>query len=282
MKNFIALSLVVASFMGLRAETRLSGEIQASSLDPSGNPYIVEKDITVPLGKQLTIKAGCVFLFNPFTGLNVNGGLSVEGTTQKPVIFSCINDGDFNAKSQQIPNPFDWNGIIVSKESGSVHFQNFQLRYSVYGIKSQNATITISNGLFRQNGQFHFTLNDKIQYVQDNISYSFKASTSDNGGDSSGLGRSAHAEKGASLQRNIIRYSCLTIGVAGLVVGTMFAVQASNSASKLATNPDGTGKIPQAEWNQTQNDLNKQNTAAAISFIVGGLGVAGFIATFVF
>jgi len=277
MKKIITMVLLAAGFTGLHAETRLSGEIQSSSLGADGNPYIVEKDIVVPAGKQLTIKEGCVLLFNPFTGLNVNGSLSVEGSTQRPVIFSCINDGDFNPKSQQIPNPFDWNGIIASKESGSVHFQNFQLRYSVYGIKSQNPVITLQNGLFRQNGQFHFTLNDKIQYVQDNISYSFNAAP-----DSSQTGKTEkRGEKSNSTTKNIIRYSCLSIGVVGVVAGTIFALQAQKNAKTLKNWSDTTGiLIPQ--YNALNDDLNSENTWAGVSFVLGGLGLAGFTLTFFF
>jgi len=45
--------------------------------------------------------------------------------------------------------------------------------YSVFGIKSQKDDILLQNGNFKQNGQFHFTINDNIHYVQDNISYSY-------------------------------------------------------------------------------------------------------------
>jgi hypothetical protein len=274
------LLLAVGCCITLHAETHLSGEIQSASLDASGNPYFVEKDIVVPSGKKLTLKEGCVFLFNQFSGLNVNGNLSVEGSSQRPVIFSCVNDGDFNPKSAQLPNPFDWNGIIIAKESGSVHMQNFQLRYSVYGIKSQNTSVTIQNGIFRQNGQFHFTLNDKIQYVQDNISYSFNAAT-----DSSSAGGGKNGQKGASPTRNIIRYSCLGIGVVGLAVGTVFAVQASNTLNKmnswnLKSYPNST--IGTQAYNDFDTDRKSQLKTATIFYVLGGLGVAGFTATFFF
>ena len=281
MKRAALLFLFTFSCIAIQAETRLAGEIQSSSLDAAGNPYIVEKDIVVPSGKKLTIKEGCVFLFNGFTGLNVNGSLSVEGSAQRPVIFTCINDGDFNPKSQQLPNPFDWNGIIIARESGSVHLQNFQLRYSVYGIKSQNTTMTIQNGLFRQNGQFHFTLNDKIQYVQDNISYSFNATP-----DSSGISDNK-GQKISSSTRNIIRYSCLGVGVVGIIGGTVFAIQ----ASKTKQNQENLDlhRDYHDDWN-AYNDAYKaldnkrrtQNTWTAIFFGLGGAGLVGFTATFLF
>ena len=271
--------------IALQAETRLSGEIQSASFDASGNPYLVEKDISVPAGKTLTVKEGCVFLFSGFSGLNVSGNLSVEGSAQNPVIFTCVNDGDYNRKSQQLPNPFDWNGIIIAKESGSVHFQNFQLRYSVYGIKSQNTAMTIQNGLFRQNGQFHFTMNDKIQYVQDNISYSFNAST-DSDKKAGEIQSSTTGQKsGASSGKKIIRYASLGLGVVGIVAGTIFALKASSTSKDLeyaTAHPDANTTVGNAKWKDLNNDLNSQKNLATVFFIVGGAGLLGFTATFVF
>lgn len=273
--------LAAVSFVAIHAETRLSGEIQSASLEASGSPYFIEKDITVPAGKKLTIKDGCVFLFSGFTGLNVSGDLSVEGTTQQPVIFTCVNDNEFNPKTQQIANPFDWNGIIITKESGSVHFQNFQLRYSVYGIKSQNSAMTIQNGLFRQNGQFHFTINDKIQYVQDNISYSYNASGESNKKPDTATGTQ---QKNTST-RNLVRYISLGTGVVGIVGGTIFALQALSTKNKMEEknrNPNTDLITGPKEYSDLQNELKTRNALTAVFFTLGGLGLVGFTATFVF
>jgi hypothetical protein len=286
MKKVVVSLLIGLAFMALSADTRLSGEIQATSFDASGNPYLVEKDIIVPSGKTLTIKEGCVFLFSGFSGLNVFGNLAVEGSNQNPVIFTCVYDGDFNRKSQQLPNPFDWNGIIIAKESGSAHFQNFQLRYSVYGIKSQNTAMTIQNGIFRQNGQFHFTMNDKIQYVQDNISYSFNATTdSDKKAGEIQPGGATSKKTGASTGRKIIRYTSLGLGVVGIVAGTIFALKASGTSKDLGyatEHPDPNETVGKTRWTTLNNDLNSQKTLATIFFVVGGVGLLGFTATFIF
>jgi hypothetical protein len=285
MKKGIVLLLVGLGFMALEAETHLSGEIQSASFDASGNPYLVEKDIIVPAGKTLTVKEGCVFLFSGFSGLNVSGNISVEGSTQNPVIFTCVYDVDYNKKSQQLPNPFDWNGIMIAKESGSVHFQNFQLRYSVYGIKSQNTAMTVQNGIFRQNGQFHFTMNDKIQYVQDNISYSFNASTESDKNTGEVKPSPDGSKSGSSTARKIIRYTSLGLGVAGVVAGTIFAIQASNASNdrknfdphKYPTDIEG-----RIAYDDMTNTLKTKNTLSAVFFGIGGLGLLGFTATFVF
>ena len=286
-RSAIALLLVVG-VMTLQAETRLSGEIHSSTLTSSGNPYIVDKDISVPAGKQLTVKEGCVFLFNGFTGLAVLGDMSVEGTTDKPVIFTSINDGDFNPKSAQLPNPFDWNGIIVTRESGSVHIQNFQLRYSVYGIKSQNTLMTIQNGVFRQNGQFHFTMDDKIQYVQDNIPYSYNIgpSTEKTTTPEAAANKKSAKKSSSSNTRNIIRYTSLGVGVVGIVLGAVFMNQANTSNSQLIDpNFASTYKTPKEgsdAWDALNTKNKNQQLLMGVFYGLGGLGVAGFVLTFVF
>jgi len=277
MKKCLCALVLAISALSLSAETHLSGELRQTTFDATGNPYIVDKDISVASGKQLVIKEGCVFLFNGFTGLNVLGDLSVEGSDQRPVIFTTVNDNDFNPKSQQLPNPFDWNGIIIAKESGSIHLQNFQLRYSVYGIKSQNPVMTLQNGVFRQNGQFHFTMDDKIQYVQDNIPYSYNISSS---GDKSGTAevpvKKKSGKKGLSNNtRNIIRYTSLGVGVVGIALGTVFAIGANNKYNQLKTASDTTWNTINKQW---QNDYN----LIAPFYIIGGLGLAGFTLTFFF
>lgn len=297
MKRRAIALLLVLGVLSIQAETRLSGDIRMASLDVSGNPYVVDKDISVPAGKRLTIKEGCVFLFNGFTGLAVFGDLAVEGSNDKPVIFTSVNDGDYNPKSTQLPNPFDWNGIIITRESGSVHMQNFQLRYSVYGIKSQNTVMTIQNGVFRQNGQFHFTIADKIQYVQDNIPYSYNIGSSGaagQSGDKQGVGEGASIKKNEkkgdqSTTRNIIRYSSLGVGVVGLALGTVFAIQANNSNNRLteisnivSADPNQ-GKKYESENNDLRNSkLPNEQLLTGIFFGLGGLGVAGFVLTFMF
>jgi hypothetical protein len=278
MKAIVVSLLIAIGFSVPHGETHLAGEILSATIDASGNPYFVDKDISVAAGKKLTIKEGCVFLFNNFSGLTVLGNLQLDGTLEHPVIFSCVNDAEYNPKSQQIPNPFDWNGIIITKESGSVHLQNFQLRYSVYGIKSQNASMSIQNGIFRQNGQFHFTLNDKIQYVQDNISYSFNAA-----GESGIVAHGAwNGKKGkASVARNIIRYGSLAVGVAGIIGGIVYADKAQEKYKKLP-NMTNYGDITSEQYTNQVNDFKNTETLRNVFFVVGGVGVTGFALTFFF
>jgi len=159
----------------LCAQTTLSGNIGGMTLEQAGRPYTVTETITIQSGKTTTIKAGCVFLFKPFTGLEVRGTLTATGTQEAPVVFTSAYDAQYNQKSEQMANPFDWNGILVGGEAQGVHLSNFMLCYSVFGIKSLQAGIVIENGIFRQNGQYHFTINESVKAVQDNFPYSYNA-----------------------------------------------------------------------------------------------------------
>lgn len=302
MKNSVIIFAAIAAFfMSVKAETHISGDIRAASLDASGNPYIVDQDIVVPAGKRLTIKEGCVFLFKGFTGINVSGHITVAGTTKQPVIFTSINDGDYNTKSEQLPNPFDWNGILIAKESNGAVLQNFQLRYSVYGVKSQTTNVSIQSGIFRQNGQFHFTINDKIQYVQDNISFSYTGAAEATAGQqvatkngegttaSQTTAASTSGKQPASSGKLWFRYSSLGVGVIGVVVGSVYLalwlpkyddlhLSTQNFQAKYHVNETQYN----AKWNDVKNQANGYAVGTWIGYGLGVLGLTGFTLTFVY
>jgi hypothetical protein len=288
---FLSITVLCCLFTAM-AETHIAGDIRASTLEASGNPYIVDQDVVVPAGKRLTIKEGCVLLFKGFTGINVFGQLTVTGTAKQPVIFTSINDGDFNTKSEQLPNPFDWNGVLIARESNGATLQNFQLRYSVYGVKSQSTAVTIQSGIFRQNGQFHFTINDKIQYVQDNISYSYSGgdmgAVSSNASKESGAGTSSSSasplpKQPPSSGKLILRYGSLGVGVVGIIAGTVCLIQ-RNSALKERDAPDfaDTHNHPGDDFKALTNKANGFTAGSVITYVLGGLGLAGFTLTFYF
>jgi hypothetical protein len=286
--SMIILSLLLPVF----AETHISGDIKPAALDSTGNPYIVDQDVVVPAGKKLTIKEGCVLIFKGFTGLNVYGQLNVAGSPKHPVIFTSVNDGDFNPKSDQLPNPFDWNGILVAKESNGALFDNIQLRYSVYGIKSQSTNVSIQNGIFRQNGQFHFTVNEKIQYVQDNIPYSYSGAAGEpEKGASQDLKTAADKTpeaKKAKTENNtlVFRYASLGVGIAGIAAGGIMLIPWSNAKKELSlSRTEFEAKYradPDAKWREFNANKVGFGWGSALSFVLGGLGLAGFGISFAF
>ncbi|HMD69357.1 MAG TPA: hypothetical protein VKF42_10800 [Chitinivibrionales bacterium] len=292
MRRIVLLSIFAAACVAPAfAETHLSGDIKAAALDSSGNPYIVDQDVVVPAGKKLVLKEGCVFLFKGFTGLNVAGQLHVAGTAKRPVVFTSVNDGDFNPKSDQLPNPFDWNGILVAKESAGALLENFNLRYSVYGVKSQTTNVSVQNGVFRQNGQFHFTINEKIQYVQDNIPFTYTGTAADVEKPSA----SVSGENGATAPKKtgkpghatlVFRYTSLCVGVVGVAAGSVMLIPWSSAKKELSLSQSDFyqkyGPDPTPKWNEFNADLNGWGTGSIISYTLGLLGLVGFGISFAF
>jgi hypothetical protein len=274
------------------SQTMLAGKIDDITFTPQGNPFIVQKDIEVSKGKTVVIPPGCVLLFNPFTGLQNFGRLIIKGSPDNLVIFTSINDADHNPSATLLPNPFDWNGIFIAQESDGAFLNNFSLKYSVYGIKSQNANVTLQNGTFQQNGQFHFTINDQIQVVQDNIPFSYgtketepprpeKLTTA-----SAGQAPADNTTKKAIPHKKVIRIASLGVGAAGAVLGTVFAIRASQAKQELETigNTGIADLISQdlKDWDKTNTRYKSSTAACIISYSIGALGLIGFGVTFAF
>ena len=287
MKKLFAWLLLAAYAATVAAQTTLSGPLSGMILDSTGNPFIVEKEIVVPKGKSLTINPGCILLFKPFSGLTVNGNCSVLGTSEHPVVFTSANDSAYNKASTQPPNPFDWNGIVVARESGEVVFNYVKVRFSVFGIKSQNPDILISQGIFKQNGQFHFTVNDQIESVQDDLPFSYKgqhAAAAVPQPQASAHPLVKKSKPSISPTRAIVRYSLLGVGVAGSVVGMILSLSANTKYSDLKELADvkAHGLPAPGVFPNKRDSYNATKNGAIITDLLGGLGFIGFGLTFVF
>ena len=257
-RTFVITSLLLTflSTFPLYSETSLSGKLGNMLIERVGNPFIVTDNIVVPEGKTLTIAEGAILLFKPFTGLIVEGSLVVEGGLANPVIFSTENDPKYNPSSKQLPNPFDWNGILITPNAKHVKLSNFVLEYSVYGVKSQKEEFIISNGTFTRNGQFHVTVNDAIKNVVDDIPFNF-------GKEFDGKNRNTRASAKATWRKPV----GIGLGVAGLAAigaGSYFLYLSNDYNSKYKTTEI-----------QTQMDdfYDKKNTSLTVAGIcaVGGL-----------
>lgn len=171
----IILLLVSISF----SQTPISGSIGGMTFKASGNPWLVSGNVFVESESKTVVEPGCVFLFKPYTGMVIAGTFIVDGEKDKPVIFTSINDSLYSETAAKMPEPFDWNGIIVENEAVEVSFSYFRLSYSVYGIKSKISNLSIKDGIFGQNGQFHFTINEKIQGVESNLPFDYNVSSAE-------------------------------------------------------------------------------------------------------
>jgi hypothetical protein len=285
--SFAAFVISFAAVFSAYGTTHLGGAIGDQTLDSTGNPYIIDKDVVVPAGKQLTILPGCVLLFNPYTGISVFGGLKVDGAQDHQVAFTSINDTEFNKTAHGTPAPFDWNGISIDEQAGDILIKCARLSYSVYGIKSQYPGVIIEQSVFRQNGQFNFTTNGAIQPVPQNLPYSYSLSKPQRPTNPKpipdGAKNPVTPEKPQDhlmSTHTLIRYSSLSVGVIGIVTGVVFLVKASDYAKQR--DQAGTTANPAEEYARL-DDLSKKKELLGDVFLgLGAAGVIGFGLTFEF
>lgn len=197
------------------ASTILSGNIGGMTLEKTNSPYIIKKDIFIPIGAKTVIKEGVALLFESFTGMIVSGSLYVEGSSALPVSFSTVQDANHNDSAATLPEAFDWNGIVIERNAGEVKMRNFEVLYSVYGIKSKKRDIVLVNAVFRDNGQYNFTINDELMMVDEKVSYSYNAKREKVNADSMNV--SAMAQRLASLspKERKLRSASLVALIAG-------------------------------------------------------------------
>ena len=257
--------LVLFSFVF--AQTDLSGSIGGMTLEKSGNPFIISDNIIIPSGKKLTVNAGCVFLFKPFTGIIIEGSMEVKGIKDDPVIFSSYNNSLYNPKSTESAAPFDWNGIHLKQNARNVFMEHFILEFSVFGIKSQINNPVILYGYFRDNGQFNFTINDVIQPIEKELPYSYDPRVQFIAGDT------ASVEKKRTIFKPLL-ISSGTIGLAGLGAMAYFFYSKDQYYSKYKKADE------QVERNLYVAKQEEMLKYAGISGVVGGVCLTAAGVTF--
>jgi hypothetical protein len=70
------------------AQTILSGNI-SGTWSPSGNPYVISANATVPTGQTLTIQPGVIVWIGQGNSMTVNGGIQAVGTSSQHIIFQA-------------------------------------------------------------------------------------------------------------------------------------------------------------------------------------------------
>jgi parallel beta-helix repeat protein len=154
---FIVFLIVAGAFVGLfnfsveyaeAPPTYISGDVYDGSggpLTPSGSPYIVVDDLTVPIGQVLTIQPGVVMKFDYYYYFYIDGTLSALGSDASPIIF---------ASNETAPTFSDWGGIIVDT-TGHVEMSYCNVSHSFYGISfpsSRSGNVTNSTIFSNYNG----------------------------------------------------------------------------------------------------------------------------------
>jgi len=272
-----------------RAETPIGGILRQISFVHSGNPYIVIQDLVIPKNVEVKIGEGCVFLFQPFTSIKVEGRLIVEGSRMNPAIFTSTYDTAYNAESRQLANPFDWNGIHLEEGCGAI-LKDFLLQYSVFGIKAVHRNITIRNGIFKKNGQCHLTIAEKQEVVIEGSPFTYIPEGSNEQYDNSldekpGAPVKAEQAKKKASPRIVARWSSFGAGIAAAGAGigmTVAAVKAARDVAWIEQNQlDYIGRHGTDAYeteHQRRADAYKRMLVPAI--LLDALGAIGFTVTF--
>lgn len=261
MKKTLPFIIIHLFYYIISAQTTISGSIGGMTFKPSGNPWLVTENVFIESESKAIVEPGCVFLFKPYTGIIIQGSFIVEGEKDKPVIFTSINDSLYSETAAKKPEQFDWNGIIVESGAVEVTLSHFRLSYSVYGIKSKISNLTIANGVFRQNGQFHFTINDKIQDVESNLPFNYNVS----------IAEKKKVLKEKSGNRQWVKPAGISkVSLGTILLGTMsYFIYSSADYDKKYNNAD--------DYDESQHSLTKRDDAvknAIITGIIGGVFVS--------
>jgi len=131
----------------------------------AGVPYILDGDITVPEGIELTIEPGIIVKGNDYwNSILVDGALNIDGNTVDPVIFTSMQDDtiggdtnkDANADEPSVPEPNNWGGIKYNPgSSGAITHAQF-----AYGggeisgmVEIDDADVTVRQSVFHDSGE---------------------------------------------------------------------------------------------------------------------------------
>jgi hypothetical protein len=280
-KTFLLLFFALAATAF--SETHLAGEYKNRIFTAKESPYIVDSTIKIPEGGRAVFQAGTVLLFNQFCGIEVYGDIVVDGTKDKPVVFTSFNDAEYNDQAVKLANSFDWNGIIIEGKENEANFNNFKLLYSIFGLKSKNRQVVIHNGLFSQNGQYNFTIYDKIIDIKENQEVFFNSSPEAPKKDTVFIAPKINeaAVSSANKKRTVLKVTGALLFGAGLVGGIVGGYSAYN-ANKQYENYD---KTPYTEFKK-RNDYYSQyetsrKTAAITIPIASVFVIAGAVIFYV-
>lgn len=229
LKLKISLLWLICSMTSTLAEyTQIAGDLpKVVTADKS--PYLVIADIFVPAGKIVRIEPGTIFMFKNFTGVHVQGLLSVNGTKEQPVLFTSENDRSVNPSSNLNPTPYDWNGIYIHKDGVGSDLQHIKIQYSVKGIVSETRYFRIFESMFFENGRSNLIIEGAEKVVIENALFSYSVSVKDAIADGVPI---KILNDPAAKKRNTLRYTGLGVSAAGAVSGAFATVNLVNSVRK--------------------------------------------------
>jgi hypothetical protein len=258
-------------------------------LEDRGKPYLVTSDVYVPPGKTVRIDPGVAILFRNFTGLHVEGRLVVEGTPERPVVFSSEFDMAYNPASSLHANPYDWNGITIHENGLGSSFSHAKLMYSVFGINSLTKYFKLEKMFFLNNGRSDLVIEGKDQAIaKQPITYGLTIDDARKDGVPVKILMDPRAKK-----RNLFRYSGLTLLVGGCAATIASITQYQHDSDRLKklsgkfeddvqdeNNHLSANESP--DWEKVRNSKNLDFGIMVVGSLLTVLGGVGFGYSFTF
>jgi hypothetical protein len=164
-RTVVPLAAVVTALVwgaSAQAATPVSGTLPAGNTywTPAGSPYLLNGNVSVPVGATLWIQPGVVVKFNgQGRMLTVNGTIQATGVGGNPVVFTSIQDdtvgGDSNGDGAATqPAPGQWYSMIVNSTGSELRYVD--VRYGGYGSASWGyAAIGVNGSLLVADSYVH-------------------------------------------------------------------------------------------------------------------------------
>ena len=227
--------LITAAAVAAAGEKQpLSGSVNGSL---AAGEYIVKSVITVPEGESLDLRAGATLYFEQLTGIDVQGGLTVDGSPDAPVTLTSVND---TAGSTEPAQAFDWNGIKAEGPAASVSLRHARVSHSVYGVNFRDPAMKaeLADVVFHNNGYASVVVGGQIVPVTAGEPFSERwnidppppATTE----------KSANRWSGATRVRLIFNASALGVTVVGMTIYTVNLAQTNTYFKYYSQNKNST------------------------------------------
>ena len=164
MKNLICSSLVaVATVASVAVASGMPFPVAENNkvfLQEKDSPYVLEQSVVVGAKDTLVIEPGVTVLMGEFAKLMIQGSVKIEGTNDKPVVFSGADSvanwngfhimssaGPFEIKNLTVENAFR---NTIFRSSGTLENVNFFNNY--YGLwVDESPNVTLARCSFAHN-----------------------------------------------------------------------------------------------------------------------------------
>lgn len=159
-----SITIVIAGGGGGTGPTHHSGTItQNETWYPSGNPHIIDCDVSIENNATLTIKPGCIVKFEPetelYAGYHLAGAIIANGTQDSTILFTS---------NVATPAPGDWQNVglyDLAMSTSSFCYCIFEYGGSSSGWPGEFyaegiTSVKIANCTFRYSGNYGVYLDD--------------------------------------------------------------------------------------------------------------------------